>query len=199
MPRFDDEQALIQKLRDDAGKMKLWTEYTDSGLENTRYEIIMGLVILTPYYHRQSALLLSNFISIAQNIHHHKKLEFLHNFDVKIDNDNIYTPKAIIFDKSNIKNDEIAISNPMIVFEILTNQNKHLLNAKFEHYQTIPTLQEYVLVDGHQPQVWVYRQANHWQAEHYAHHQSFMLQSIDFAVNVADIYRDVNFDKKIHG
>lgn len=94
MPRFDNENELLEKLRDSAGKMKIWTEYTQKGLENTRYEIINGMVILKPHYGRISGEIAGNL-----NYLYHKSLAehyLFTNFDVKIDDDNIFYQQQLL-------------------------------------------------------------------------------------------------------
>nr|WP_264676334.1 Uma2 family endonuclease [Moraxella bovis] len=115
------------------------------------------------------------------------------NFDVKINDNNYYSPKAMVFDKTDVKGDDIFATKPVIMFEILTHKNKHLLNAKFEHYQKIDTLQEYVLVDLNNPQILVYRKDNHWQKELLSFDDKLYLKSVDYTVKVADIYENIEF------
>ena len=191
MPRFDDEQELLEKLRDDAGKMKLWTEYTPNGLENTRYEIINGMVILTLHYGRINSKITGNLINLYRKSSDDHL--FLQYFDVKIDDDNIYLPKAILEKRQTVNSDKNCLTKPIIIFEILTHKNKHLLNAKFEHYQTLETLQEYVVVDLNNPQIFIYRKDNNWQAEYLNIDDDLYLKSVDYSVKVADIYDDIEF------
>lgn len=193
MPRFDNENELLEKLRDSAGKMKIWTEYTQKGLENTRYEIINGMVILKPHYGRISGEIAGNL----NYLYHKSSAEhyLFTNFDVKIDDDNIYLPTAIIEKKFIIyaNSNETYSTKPVVVFEELAKDNKHLLNAKFEHYQKIDTLQEYVLIDLNNPQILVYRKDNHWQKEHLSFDDKLYLKSVDYTVKVADIYENIEF------
>lgn len=191
MPRFDDEQELLEKLRDDAGKMKLWTEYTPNGLENTRYEIINSMVILTLHYGRINSKITGNLINLYRKSSDDHL--FLQYFDVKIDDDNIYLPKAILEKRQTVNSDKPCSTEPIIIFEILTHKNKHLLNAKFEHYQTLETLQEYVVVDLNNPQIFIYRKNNNWQAEYLNIDDDLYLKSVDYSVKVADIYDDIEF------
>lgn len=191
MPRFDNEQELLEKLRDDAGKMKLWTEYTPKGLENTRYEIINGMVILTLHYGRINSKITGNLIDLYRKSSDDHL--FLQYFDVKIDDDNIYLPKAILEKRQTVNSDKPCSTEPIIIFEILTDKNKHLLNAKFEHYQKLESLQEYVLIDLNNPQLWVYRRENDWQSEYLNIDDDLYLKSVDYSVKVADIYQDIEF------
>lgn len=193
MPRFDNENELLEKLRDDSKNQKILSEFVNGKLEKTCYEIVNGMVILTPYYGLYFALLVSNLLIFRPSVANDEKLLFLINFDVKINDDNYYSPKAMVFDKTDVKGDDIFATKPVIMFEILTHKNKHLLNAKFEHYQKIDTLQEYVLVDLNNPQILVYRKDNHWQKELLSFDDKLYLKSVDYTVKVADIYENIEF------
>lgn len=192
MPRFNNEKELLEKFCDDVKNFNLWSELVNGRLRNSHYEIINGMVILIPYYNRKFALLSTE---LAYQFHrknaNYELFIYLSNFDVKIDDNNIYMPKGVIYDPAK-ESSNAFVTNPIVVFEILTEKNKYLLNAKFEHYQGIESFQEYVLLDLNTPQVWVYRKSNDWQAENFTLEQSFKLESIDYMVKVADIYDNVD-------
>lgn len=107
MPRFDNENELLEKLRDDSKNQKILSEFVNGRLEKTCYEIVNGMVILTPYYGLYFALLVSNLLIFRPSVANDEKLLFLINFDVKINDDNYYSPKAMVFDKTDVKGDDI--------------------------------------------------------------------------------------------
>lgn len=198
MPKFDDEQELLNNLRQYAKDGLLSAGYTSDGLEKIRLEIISGTVVFCPLQTPKYGIVKSNLSFLVyqfiKNLEiHHQPLDdyyCLTHFDVKIDDDNLYSPTMLIekITPENNTNDIYYLQKPQIIFEILTNKNKHLLNAKFEHYQTIATLQEYVLIDLDSPQIWLCQRDDDWQAVHYNSNQDFVLKSIDCWFRVADIY-----------
>lgn len=194
MPRFDNEQELLEKLRDDAGKMKLWAEYTPKGLENTRYEIINGMIVLKPRYRMESSIITGNLIGLYLKASDEYLL--LTYFDVKIDDNNLYLPKAIIEKRYPVYlgSNKIYSTEPIVVFELFVKDNYHILNAKFKNYQKLETLQEYVVIDLYSPRIWVYRKDNDWRKETFDAEQSFSLNSIDYTVKVSDIYYNIDFN-----
>lgn len=58
-------------------------------------------------------------------------------------------------------------------------------------YQTLETLQEYVLVDQERAEIEVFTRQSGWQAEYFYPGDTIHFQSIDVAVAVEDIYYQV--------
>lgn len=169
------------------------------GLEKISYEIVNGLIVLKPNYHLDyaklrvnlSILINSQFESIDEYHQVFREKYFDFSFaDVFIDDNNLYTPALLSGNRTEYDDD---FSKPLSIFEILTNKNQFILDEKFKHYQKLETLQEYVLVDLHIPQIFVYRKTNNWQAEQFTIEQSFGLDSIHHTIKVTDIYQDIEF------
>ena len=57
------------------------------------------------------------------------------------------------------------IMNPLLIVEVLSNSTQgYDRGEKFDHYQTLPTLTDYLLVAQDEPRVWLYtRQDDHWE------------------------------------
>ena len=202
MPTFYNEQALIENLRQYAKNGLLSAGYSCDGLEKIRLEIINGMVVFcswqTPKYGKIKTNLITLFARQFPNLkEYYKKFGDyyqLTHIDVKIDDNNLYNP-AMFIEKITQENSADNIEyfqKPIIIFEILTAQNKHLLNAKFEHYQRLESLQEYVLIDLNAQQIWRYGKEAHRQPKHYKSGQSLILNGIDFTLNVNDIYYGID-------
>lgn len=58
----------------------------------------------------------------------------------------------------------------------------------------IENFARYVLVDLNNPQIWVYKKSNDWQAEKFTLEQSFYLDGTGYQFNVADVYDRFKFD-----
>ncbi len=93
--------------------------------------------------------------------------------------------------------DNIA-TNPTLIVEVLSDDTEsYCRGGKFKKYRTIPTLQEYVLVDQHkyEVEVWFRHPSGHWQIQIFNDlTQSVSLQSIGVHIPMAEIYRDVVFE-----
>nr|WP_265091425.1 hypothetical protein [Moraxella nonliquefaciens] len=49
------------------------------------------------------------------------------------------------------------------------------------------------MVDLNNPQIFIYRKNNNWQAEYLNIDDDLYLKSVDYSVKVADIYDDIEF------
>ena len=93
--------------------------------------------------------------------------------------------------------DSIA-TNPTLIVEVLSDDTEsYCRGGKFKKYRTIPTLQEYVLVDQHKYEVEVrFRHPSGlWDIQTFDElSQEVNLQSISVHISMAEIYRDVVFE-----
>lgn len=91
---------------------------------------------------------------------------------------------------------ETAI-NPTLIVEVLSDSTERYdRSIKFDHYQTIPTLKQYVLVSQAQPKVETYlRQTDGtWQyASFTGLEAAASLSSLDVVLPLAEVYRGVTF------
>ncbi len=90
-----------------------------------------------------------------------------------------------------------TITNPIIIAEVLSNSTRNYdKDKKFAAYRTIPTFQEYLLIDQYTIQVeqyfktaqkkWVFSEYNEPE-------ETIFFNSIDFQITLADIYDKVEF------
>lgn len=187
MPIFDDEQDLLAHLRPKTiDEFWLHGEYLDGKLYNIKFDIIHGMVRFLP---RKSPK-----ISIIQTNLNHCLYPFLSNtpymglfsVDVKIDDDNILLPDFLVI--TDNENHDDYIENPVLIADILTPINKYTLLEKFELYKALPSLQDYLLIDSENKQIWHYKKATHWQEQIYHHDDTIPLSAIYVSLNVRDIY-----------
>lgn len=81
--------------------------------------------------------------------------------------------------------------NPVIVFEILSPTTENDRRLKFQHYRTIESLREYILVDQNQIRIEQYTRQpdNTWMLRDYHEHaQALYMPSIDTSVSLQHIY-----------
>jgi Uma2 family endonuclease len=91
-----------------------------------------------------------------------------------------------------------TITNPVMIAEVLSNSTKSYDKIeKFEAYRTIPTFQEYVLIDQYTLHVEHYYKTNEakkWIFLEYDQAKEFLpLASVPFQIELADLYDKVNF------
>ncbi|NJM06327.1 Uma2 family endonuclease [Candidatus Gracilibacteria bacterium] len=94
-----------------------------------------------------------------------------------------------------------TITNPIVLVEILSaSTERYDRGMKFEHYRTISTLCDYILVaqDRHHVEhfarqeggLWVFQEATHASAELY-------IPSIDCTLKLEDMYEKVDFEEGV--
>lgn len=90
-----------------------------------------------------------------------------------------------------------TIINPVMIAEVLSKSTKSYdRDEKFSAYRTIPTFQEYLLIDQYTPHVeqyfktdshkWIFTEYNDMES-------SILLSSIPFEIRLADFYENVEF------
>ena len=91
-----------------------------------------------------------------------------------------------------------TITNPQVIIEVLSKSTKgYDLGDKFSHYRTIPTFQEYILIDQTKIAIEQYsKQANkRWSYCEYDEEDAGLLfNSFQVEVSLVDIYEKVDFE-----
>ncbi|MDZ8027086.1 MAG: Uma2 family endonuclease [Nostoc sp. DedQUE11] len=93
-----------------------------------------------------------------------------------------------------------TISNPLIIAEVLSKSTRSYdIDEKFAAYRSIPSFQEYILIDQYKKHVDQYYKtdAKKWIFSEYEDGDSaLILSSIEFQISLSDIYDKVDFDIK---
>ena len=91
-----------------------------------------------------------------------------------------------------------TIINPLIIIEVLSKSTRSYdKDEKFSAYRTIPTFQEYILIDQYTMQIEQYFKTgkNSWNfSEYYDANETLSLNSISFEITLEDIYDRVEFE-----
>lgn len=81
--------------------------------------------------------------------------------------------------------------HPCLLVEVLSESTERLdRREKMLAYQTIPSLQEYILVSQNSRQIEIYRRRNDWKPD-IIQQGNFHLDCLDLSVNIEDVYIDV--------
>jgi Uma2 family endonuclease len=123
--------------------------------------------------------------------------------DVKlwIDKYGIYTYPDVIVIKGESEyygSGKTIITNPLVIVEVLSNSTKNYdKDEKFKYYRSIPSFQEYILVDQYSFAVeqYVKQREGQWIFQEYEGENSILkLDSVNFEITFNDIYARVDFD-----
>lgn len=110
-----------------------------------------------------------------------------------------YPDFMILCDKPIFKGKgQTTVTNPLIVIEILSPSTEAFdRDAKFAHYQLLPSLEVYSLISQKEPKVEVYTRQNEsddWEEEIFEGMESvFMLRPIEFSAPLSEVYQRVEF------
>ena len=91
-----------------------------------------------------------------------------------------------------------TLMNPCLIAEVLSSSTQgYDKDEKFKAYRTVPSLQEYVLIDQYSPQIEHYRKTdpNQWLFTEYSGLEAMLrLRVGNLTIPLADIYDRANFD-----
>ncbi|QIR38480.1 Uma2 family endonuclease [Tolypothrix sp. PCC 7910] len=90
-----------------------------------------------------------------------------------------------------------TVMNPLLIAEVLSKSTKNYDQGdKFLYYRSIPEFQEYILIDQYQYHVMQYVKtaASQWSfTEIEGESATLSLQTVDFQIELHDLYEKVNF------
>ncbi|MDR9402183.1 MAG: Uma2 family endonuclease [Halothece sp. Uz-M2-17] len=114
---------------------------------------------------------------------------------------NIYTYPDLMIIQGEIQlqaGRKDTITNPCLITEVLSNSTQSYdRNEKFKFYRSLPSFQEYVLIDQYSPQVEHYRKTdtNQWLFTEYQGLDSILTLGVGaMTIPLADIYEQVTFE-----
>ncbi len=91
-----------------------------------------------------------------------------------------------------------TITNPVIIAEVLSNSTEaYDRSKKFAAYRTIPTFQEYLLIEQYSMHVERYYKTdlNQWIFSEYDSEETILtLNTVTFEISLADLYDKVDFE-----
>jgi len=113
--------------------------------------------------------------------------------DMKVNvNSDFFYPDVIVdchFDESQ----PYYTKTPVIIVEVLSKSTRKTDETiKRMSYQSIPSLQEYVLIEQDFVDIEVVRRAEGWQSKHYFLGDEITFESIDLNLSVEEIYQRVH-------
>ncbi|HEY9795672.1 MAG TPA: Uma2 family endonuclease [Leptolyngbyaceae cyanobacterium] len=90
-----------------------------------------------------------------------------------------------------------TVMNPLLIVEVLSKSTKNYdLGDKFIYYRSIPEFKEYILIDQTKYHVMQYTKTleGRWLLTEYESEETILeLSSIEFQINLKEIYEKVNF------
>jgi len=119
---------------------------------------------------------------------------------VKIEKNYAYPDVVIYCGDAELEDNEFdTLTNPVVIMEILSDSTERFDRGdKFAYYQTIPTLQEYILISQKEYRVEQYtRNGDDWlYRSHRGADQILKMESVNCDLPLSEIYWDIKFESK---
>jgi Uma2 family endonuclease len=113
------------------------------------------------------------------------------NIKVYVSETKFYYPDVMVVCGED-NDDEYYAEKPILIVEVLSDSTKRKdRTTKRLAYQTLPSLQEYVLIEQDIVDIEVSRRSANWQSQHYFLGDEVFFESLDLKVPVEEIYRRV--------
>ncbi len=113
-------------------------------------------------------------------------------FKVNVNDSKFFYPDVVVIcDDENPEN--YYTDKPVLIVEVLSDSTQRKdRTTKRLAYQSLPSLQEYILIEQDFVDVEVSRRATDWNCHHYFLGDDVYFQSLDLKLSVAEIYHRVN-------
>jgi Uma2 family endonuclease len=163
-------------------------------LSEIRHEYIGGQVYAMGGASRAHGLICGNFFMALRQSSRKKQCQLFF-ADMKIrlrisGQDIFYYPDLLLSCDPDDREDFFCQS-PCLIIEVLSESTERIdRHEKMLAYQTLPSLQEYVLAAQDYRQVEIYRRRNEWQPD-IVNEGLFHLDCLDVDVLIDDVYLDV--------
>jgi len=113
-------------------------------------------------------------------------------FKVNINFSKFYYPDVMVMCDAK-KGDDVYTEKPILIVEVLSKSTRQRdKTLKKMAYQSLPSLQEYVLIEQDFVDVEVCRRSAQWQSQHYLLGDEVWFESIYFRLPIEEIYRWVD-------
>jgi len=113
-------------------------------------------------------------------------------FKVNVNRHKFFYPDVVVICDSN-NGDVYYTEKPLLIVEVLSNSTQRKdRTLKRLAYQSLPSLQEYVLIEQDFVDVEVSRRSVNWDSHHYFLGDEVYFESLDLKLLVTEIYRRVD-------
>jgi len=121
------------------------------------------------------------------------------NSDMRVSTPNgldTYPDISVYCGKPELADNDRSLLNPTVIIEVLSpSTRRYDRGGKFTLYRSIPSLQEYIMVDSENSLVEHFRKIkqDEWLLHEYKHQEILALTSLQIELKLTDIYENVAF------
>lgn len=115
---------------------------------------------------------------------------FMADMKLRVAEDFFYPDAMVVCGEDN--EDQYYKTSPILIVEVLSKTTRKFdQTAKRLRCQTIPTLEEYVLIEQDKGEIQVFSRQHHWQSAYYYLGDEISFRSLGISIAVEDIYYQV--------
>jgi len=169
------------------------SEYLQNELDSdSKHEYIEGQVYAMAGASKNHQRVISNLVRILSDHLRNTPCDtFASDIKVKIGDLAVFYPDVIVACELETAN-AYYTEQPLIIVEVLSKSTRRIdETTKRRLYQSLPSLQEYVLIEQDIVDIEICRRSEGWQPEHYFMGDDITFAAIELTVSVNDIYERV--------
>ena len=173
------------------------TYLEDEKMRDIKHEYVDGEIFAMAGASISHQRIISNLvINIGTHLKHTPCEVFSSDIKVRADSGKKYFyPDALVVCDNDDK-DAYYTESPRIIVEVLSNSTRKFdKNLKRKIYQSIPTLEEYVLIEQDRVEIEISRRSTNWQPVFYFIDDDITFESIDLTLPVLELYQRVENDE----
>jgi Uma2 family endonuclease len=158
---------------------------------SVKHELIDGVAYAMAGVSKNHERISGNvFAGLHFHLRNHRCEPFGSDVKVKVGDDFFYPDAMVVCD--DVSENSYYTESPTILVEVLSPSTRRLdQTLKRSRYQTIPSLQELVLIEQDVVDVEVCRRSSGWRSQHYFLGDDITFESIGVTLSVEDIYQRV--------
>ena len=171
-----------------------YLEFEENSL--TKHEYFNGEVFAMSGGSMNHQLLTGNvFAKFHTHLSGSPCLTFSSDMKVRADEGNKYFYPDVVVACEKENREQYFLNSPRLIVEVLSKSTRKFdQDLKRLCYQTIPTLEEYVLIEQDRVEIQVFRRAEGWQSSYYYIDDDITFTSIDLTLPVLELYQRVEND-----
>ncbi len=168
----------------------------DEKVSDVKHEYFDGAVFAMAGASVSHQRIISNLvINIGSHLRNTLCEVFSSDIKVRADQGKKYFYPDVLVSCDNKNGNSHFVEAPKIVIEVLSNTTRKFdKNLKRQIYQSIPSLEEYDLIEQDRVEIEVFRKAANWQPTFYFIDDDITFESIGLTVPVLDLYQRVEND-----
>jgi Uma2 family endonuclease len=167
--------------------------------QETRHEYLNGQIFAMPGASRAHNVLCLNLAASLHQQFRGKPCEvYANDMRVKVSETGMYTYPDLVVACGEPRFEDQAVDtllNPVLIIEILSDSTERYdRGAKFSHYRSLPSLQEYLLVSQTECRIehYVRQPGNHWLLTEYQDlHDCIDLNSLVSQLTLSEVYERI--------